>query len=214
MNEQTKRFVVGFVTVAFLALIMALAVAYAFAGLEAGKLFASASVLIAGFAIWAARARSFHEDWLARRKSTMDFLTSLRANEVYERHKERLRDEVGLVREIDDGLAGRLRASRRSPVADDPAARHDAEVAESLTYLLNFYEFVCAAVAYKNFDDEFVYATLGPQIIGIYKRYRPYIARSETPLAYLYLTELARRWDERPPSIRWQGRAGRKRRPA
>ncbi|WP_420393465.1 DUF4760 domain-containing protein [Acuticoccus sp.] len=167
--------------------------------LRVGAAFFAAFV---AYASWLARVLFDHRQ--ARRRATIDLLLSMRSNDILETHKRTLQDRIR------QGPLLPCEAARLHGImVKDPdviATDVEREVAQALAYVLNLFEFICASVEYGTYDDELLFATLGPQVVSVADKYSAYIARSKTvnPLHYLYLTTLASRWQHHPPRIRFQ----------
>lgn len=124
-----------------------------------------------------------------------------------------LRDLKAQLRNIDhpDGVLVSRVPGATSPDTEEANADRErirqrlaqAEAADALKYLLNYYEFMAVGIAASDLDEELLYQTIGVSVTSVYHRARPFIeyirwtVESAQPLAFTALEDLVKRWDER-----------------
>jgi Domain of unknown function (DUF4760) len=74
-----------------------------------------------------------------------------------------------------------------------------ADAVNAMKTLLNYYEFMAAALEKNDLDEDMLYRTISPQVVGVYKRSAVYIKHMKTEQAQVFcqLTKLVGAWGAR-----------------
>ena len=149
--------------------------------------FAAAGLATLGWLTAAANQRT-----LSRKQHTLNLLMQMRHADVYIRHQTAVSLlSPGAVALNDDLLA--LMQGRRS-------AKNEGEKAflRSAVYVLNYWEFVCAALTVGDLDAELMRRTVRQHIVGYHTKFSAFIDSERAAgdrLVYQHLRAVSGEWD-------------------
>lgn len=155
------------------------------------NLVAPAAVLsAAGLATLGWLTTASNQRMLSRKQHTLNLLIQWRHSDLYRTNLE------AVTRLSPKGAALTPRQLDLLTGKSIAVTTQDSEFVTGATYILNYWEFVCAAVLVGDLDAELIRRTVRPHIVGTYKKFAPKIeldqkANSQT---FVHLRRLSDRW--------------------
>lgn len=129
----------------------------------------------------------------ARTQFTLQALQALRNDREYIAAAMRITRHIQIGRPIDEATVERLEAARRTPDPDEPYDPANPPLHHAVSFVLNQYEFMAAAVWLREMDKTLLEQTVRGVVIGLVRTFAPLIAfrRQTTPetwqnLVWLY----------------------------
>jgi len=148
--------------------------------------FAAAGLATLGWLIAAANQRT-----LSRKQHTLNLLMQMRHAEVYNRHHSALSLLSPGATPISDDLLALMRNQR------PPANEGEKAFLRAAVYVLNYWEFVCAALTVGDLDAELVRRTVRQHIVGYHSKFAAFIDAERAAgdhLVYKQLRTIANDW--------------------